>query len=228
MPSPVSRPRLRGTTWHGRSESSTLLSPTRFENKLNGEPWAIRPEREVTPQTGQRLRRRVSCAGVAGSVDHLVGLAPAPCARTLHGPFFRTSKTSHGSRGDRWRGASGRHGRRHRPRGRAATARPIPAAPGLPAGGHHDRRRRLRVLRLAGPRRRVPGEPRHRARDRIDVLRLDAAGTRGTAIAHITGPRFRIPTTAAAWGGRPHLPNARFDVEPTPDTEYDVVAVDQV
>jgi sugar lactone lactonase YvrE len=63
----------------------------------------------------------------------------------------------------------------------------------------------------------------------IDVFRLNAAGTRGTVIARITDPRFRIPTTVAAWGGRLYLPNARFDVEqPTPDTEYDAVAVDQV
>lgn len=47
-------------------------------------------------------------------------------------------------------------------------------------------------------------------------------------ITRITDPRFRIPTTAAAWGDRLYLPNARFDVEPTPDTEYDVVAVRQV
>ncbi|ANS64113.1 hypothetical protein SLINC_1889 [Streptomyces lincolnensis] len=62
----------------------------------------------------------------------------------------------------------------------------------------------------------------------IDVFRLNDSGTRGTAIARITDPRFRIPTTAAAWGGRLYLPNARFDVEPTPQTEYDAVAVDQV
>jgi sugar lactone lactonase YvrE len=60
----------------------------------------------------------------------------------------------------------------------------------------------------------------------IDVLRLNDAGTKGTAIARITDPdRFRIPTTAAAWGDRIYLPNARFDVAPMPDTEYDVVAV---
>jgi sugar lactone lactonase YvrE len=63
----------------------------------------------------------------------------------------------------------------------------------------------------------------------VDVLRLNESGTRGTAIARITDPeRFKIPTTAAAWGDRIYLPNARFDVEPTPDTTYDVVAVDQV
>ncbi|TLS45496.1 superoxide dismutase [Streptomyces montanus] len=63
----------------------------------------------------------------------------------------------------------------------------------------------------------------------IDVFRLNDSGTRGTAITRITDPRFRIPTTVAAWRDRLYLPNARFDVEaPTPDTEYDVVAVRKV
>ncbi|KUO14883.1 SMP-30/gluconolactonase/LRE family protein [Streptomyces dysideae] len=66
------------------------------------------------------------------------------------------------------------------------------------------------------------------AQNAVDVFRLNAAGTKGTAIARITDPRFRIPTTVAAYGDRLYLPNARFDVEPTPDTEYDVVVVDQV
>ncbi|MFJ8696212.1 SMP-30/gluconolactonase/LRE family protein [Streptomyces roseolilacinus] len=64
--------------------------------------------------------------------------------------------------------------------------------------------------------------------DQVDVVRLDHAGTRGTPVARITDPRFRIPTTAAAWGDRIYLPNARFDVEPTPQTAYDVVAVRRV
>ncbi|RPF32203.1 superoxide dismutase [Streptomyces sp. TLI_185] len=67
------------------------------------------------------------------------------------------------------------------------------------------------------------------AQNAIDVFRLNAAGTKGTAIARITDPRFRIPTTAAVWGDRIYLPNARFDVEqPTPDTDYDAVAVHRV
>ncbi|MFE4832159.1 SMP-30/gluconolactonase/LRE family protein [Streptomyces sp. NPDC056672] len=61
----------------------------------------------------------------------------------------------------------------------------------------------------------------------IDVLRLDNAGTKGTAITRITDPEhFRVPTTAAVWKDRIYLPNARFDVtEPTPETDYDVVSV---
>lgn len=63
------------------------------------------------------------------------------------------------------------------------------------------------------------------AQNAVDVVRLNPAGTRGTAVTRITDPRFRIPTTAAAWGDRIYLPNARFDTPPTPATEYDAVAV---
>ncbi|MEU1308645.1 superoxide dismutase [Streptomyces cinnamoneus] len=59
----------------------------------------------------------------------------------------------------------------------------------------------------------------------VDVLHLDAGGRRGSAVRRITDPRFRIPTTVAAFGDRLYLPNARFDVDPTPTTEYDAVAV---
>ncbi|WP_030351571.1 superoxide dismutase [Streptomyces scopuliridis] len=64
----------------------------------------------------------------------------------------------------------------------------------------------------------------------IDVLRIDDAGTKGTAITRITDPaNFRVPTTAAVYGDRIYLPNARFDVaEPTPETDYDVVSVERV
>ncbi|MEU3599702.1 superoxide dismutase [Streptomyces sp. NPDC006798] len=59
----------------------------------------------------------------------------------------------------------------------------------------------------------------------VNVLLLDRAGTRAREIAALTDPRFRVPTTVAAFGDRLYLPNARFDVEPTPDTEYDAVAL---
>lgn len=64
--------------------------------------------------------------------------------------------------------------------------------------------------------------------NRVEVVRLNDTGTEGTPIARITDPRFRVPTTAAAWGRRIYLPNARFDVQPGPDTDYDVVAVERV
>ncbi|MEV5314335.1 MULTISPECIES: SMP-30/gluconolactonase/LRE family protein [unclassified Streptomyces] len=64
----------------------------------------------------------------------------------------------------------------------------------------------------------------------IDVFRLNSSGTRGSLITRVTDPdRFRIPTTAAAWGDRIYLPNARFDIDPpAPDTDYDTVAVPRV
>ncbi|GHE64417.1 hypothetical protein GCM10018785_36610 [Streptomyces longispororuber] len=62
----------------------------------------------------------------------------------------------------------------------------------------------------------------------VDVFRMDATGLRGTAIARITDPRFRIPTTVAAYGNRLYLPNSRFNEEPTPTTPYNAVAVRRV
>ncbi|MFF0426214.1 superoxide dismutase [Streptomyces sp. NPDC004520] len=66
--------------------------------------------------------------------------------------------------------------------------------------------------------------------NQIDVVRLDASGTRGTPIARITDPdRFHVPTTAAAWGDRIYLPNARFGLDPDPAVaEYDAVSVPRV
>ncbi|MFF0475719.1 superoxide dismutase [Streptomyces sp. NPDC004284] len=66
--------------------------------------------------------------------------------------------------------------------------------------------------------------------NQIDVVRLDATGTRGTAIARITDPdRFRVPATAAVWGDRIYLPNARFGLDPDPTTaDYDVVSAPRV
>ncbi|MEV5596742.1 superoxide dismutase [Streptomyces sp. NPDC052496] len=67
------------------------------------------------------------------------------------------------------------------------------------------------------------------AQNAVDVLRLNRPGTFGRAVARITDPRFRIPTTAAACGDRIYLPNARFDVDPPlPTTPYTAVAVDRI
>jgi sugar lactone lactonase YvrE len=59
----------------------------------------------------------------------------------------------------------------------------------------------------------------------IVVLRLDHTGRSGRPTRRITDPRFRIPATVAAHGNRLYLPNARFDTEPLPGTDYDVIAV---
>ncbi|GLW12966.1 hypothetical protein Misp01_80940 [Microtetraspora sp. NBRC 13810] len=59
----------------------------------------------------------------------------------------------------------------------------------------------------------------------VAVLRLSRDGTSGQVVARLTDPRFDVPTTVAAYGGRLYLPNARFTTTPAPDTPYDVVAV---
>jgi sugar lactone lactonase YvrE len=59
----------------------------------------------------------------------------------------------------------------------------------------------------------------------LAVLRLDRAGTRARLVTRVTDPRFQIPTTIAAFGHRLYLPNARFNVTPTPTTPYTAVAI---
>ncbi|MFD9885405.1 SMP-30/gluconolactonase/LRE family protein [Streptomyces alboflavus] len=52
------------------------------------------------------------------------------------------------------------------------------------------------------------------------------ADTRTAALRHrLTDPRFDIPATAARFGDRLYLVNARFTTPPMPDTTYDVVSV---
>ncbi|MBZ4320233.1 SMP-30/gluconolactonase/LRE family protein [Streptomyces huiliensis] len=62
----------------------------------------------------------------------------------------------------------------------------------------------------------------------IDVFHLDPAGLRGTWLTRVTDPRFRVPTTVAAYGDRLYLPNSRLTEPPTPTTDYDAVAVHRV
>jgi sugar lactone lactonase YvrE len=59
----------------------------------------------------------------------------------------------------------------------------------------------------------------------ISVLDLNQSGTRGRLVKTIMSPDFDIPTTAAFFGHRIYLPNARFSTPPTPTTEYWVTAV---
>ena len=61
--------------------------------------------------------------------------------------------------------------------------------------------------------------------NQIAVLDLNKSGTRGEQIRVITSTDFDVPTTAAFFGNRIYLPNARFGVTPTPDTKYWVTAV---
>ena len=61
--------------------------------------------------------------------------------------------------------------------------------------------------------------------NRIAVLRLNSSGTVGRQVDTITSTDFDIPTTAAAFGNRLYLPNARFSTPATPDTPFWVTAV---
>jgi sugar lactone lactonase YvrE len=61
--------------------------------------------------------------------------------------------------------------------------------------------------------------------NKVAVFTLNAAGTQGTLVNTITDPRFDVPTTAAVFGNRLYLPNARFTTPPTPDTVYTANAV---
>jgi sugar lactone lactonase YvrE len=61
--------------------------------------------------------------------------------------------------------------------------------------------------------------------NQVAVVRLDRTGTSGAVVAHLTDPRFDVPTTVASFGHRLYLPNARFGTPPTPDTPYTAVAI---
>jgi sugar lactone lactonase YvrE len=59
----------------------------------------------------------------------------------------------------------------------------------------------------------------------ITVFDLDAKVTTATLKRTITDPRFDVPTTAARFGDRLYLVNARFTSPQTPDTTFNAVAV---
>nr|WP_245721598.1 superoxide dismutase [Nocardia crassostreae] len=61
----------------------------------------------------------------------------------------------------------------------------------------------------------------------IAVITLDDAGTTGRVERRVTDPRFDVPTTFGAFGGRLYLPNARFTTTPEPTTSYNALAIDQ-
>ncbi|MDL5204713.1 superoxide dismutase [Streptomyces sp. ALI-76-A] len=59
----------------------------------------------------------------------------------------------------------------------------------------------------------------------VSVWDLDRTATTATLRGTVTDPRFDVPTTAARFGDRLYLVNARFTTAPTPETTYDAVAV---
>ncbi|MEV0647136.1 superoxide dismutase [Phytomonospora sp. NPDC050363] len=67
---------------------------------------------------------------------------------------------------------------------------------------------------------------RNRANE-VLVLRLDHSGNEADLLRTITDERFDVLTTAARHRDRIYFVNARFDTPPTPQTTYNVVAVDR-
>lgn len=61
--------------------------------------------------------------------------------------------------------------------------------------------------------------------NQISVVELSADFSSGTVEDVITDSDFMIPTTVAEFGNSLYAVNARFDVMPGPDVEYDVVKV---
>jgi sugar lactone lactonase YvrE len=63
--------------------------------------------------------------------------------------------------------------------------------------------------------------------NKIAVLDLNQSGSKGRLVKELTSADFDVPTTAAFYGSRIYLPNARFSTPPTPATEYWVTAVER-
>jgi sugar lactone lactonase YvrE len=61
--------------------------------------------------------------------------------------------------------------------------------------------------------------------NKIAVLDLTNDGRSGQLVREITSTDFDVPTTAAFFGNKIYLPNARFTTTPTPTTPYWVTAV---
>ncbi|MEU0188495.1 superoxide dismutase [Streptomyces afghaniensis] len=61
--------------------------------------------------------------------------------------------------------------------------------------------------------------------NKITVWDLDRKATAATLTRTITDPRFDVPTTAARYGDRLYLVNARFTSPQTPETTFNAVAV---
>ncbi len=59
----------------------------------------------------------------------------------------------------------------------------------------------------------------------ISVFHLNSTSTKATLTGTITDPRFDIPTTAARYGNRLYLVNARFTSPQVPETTFTGVAV---
>lgn len=65
------------------------------------------------------------------------------------------------------------------------------------------------------------------SKNQIAEIRLAPDLSSGEVTDLITSPAYQVPTTAALFGHSLYAVNARFDVAPGPDVEYDVVRVDR-
>ncbi|MCB8986017.1 MAG: superoxide dismutase [Ardenticatenaceae bacterium] len=63
------------------------------------------------------------------------------------------------------------------------------------------------------------------ALNEVAVVKLNGRLTSGEVVDTISSDAFRFPTTADLLGRSLYVVNARFDVTPTPDTEYEIVRV---
>ena len=61
--------------------------------------------------------------------------------------------------------------------------------------------------------------------NQVAVVELSRDFASGVIVDTITNAAFRIPTTADIFGSHLYAVNARFDVQSTPDTEYEIVRV---
>lgn len=61
--------------------------------------------------------------------------------------------------------------------------------------------------------------------NQIAVVELAAGWASGTVQDRLTDPDFRVPTTVTGFGNSLYAVNARFDITPGPDTEFEAVRV---
>jgi len=62
--------------------------------------------------------------------------------------------------------------------------------------------------------------------NKIAAIQLDRDLTSGILVGYITDAMFQVPTTLARFADGLYIVNARFDVTPTPTTEYTVIRIE--
>lgn len=64
-------------------------------------------------------------------------------------------------------------------------------------------------------------------KNQVTEIRLASNLRSGRVVDAITDPAFDVPTTAALYGSRLYVVNAKFGTDPLPTTPYEIVAVDR-